>query len=128
MKFYGALLVVVVACIGLGSCGKDKDGSPAEGSRNLRYEISGSYSGTLFAAYTGAEGNTTNEEISLPWVKELTYAGNVTAANIGVAGNGGLAGQTVTIVIKRGNVVVSTTSAITGSSGGMAQAAPVVIF
>ncbi|MCU0384481.1 MAG: hypothetical protein MUE38_00520, partial [Flavihumibacter sp.] len=72
---------------------------------------------------------TTNEQVSsIPWTKELTYSSNITAAILAVSGNGGTAGQELTIIIKRGNRQVSSTKAVANNIGSFTIAAPVVTF
>lgn len=112
------------------SCKKDSDDNPDNQSRTLRYEVTGNFTGTFIASYTTAGGGTANDQVtSLPWNKEITYSENVTAAIIAVSGNGGVAGQKVTVVIKRGgNQVGTPMEVIANSSGGFSQSAPVVVF
>ncbi|MES2651842.1 MAG: hypothetical protein V4663_08880 [Bacteroidota bacterium] len=111
------------------SCKKDKDNKPNTSSRTLRYEVTGNFTGTVIASYTTAAGSTANDQITLPWNKEVNYASSVTAAIILVTGNGGVAGQKVTVVIKRGGTQVGTPiEAVAGSSGSFSQPAPVVVF
>ncbi|MEJ5995940.1 hypothetical protein WG904_16040 [Pedobacter sp. Du54] len=113
------------------SCSKDDDKETINTSRTLHYSLTGNFSGTnLIVSYTTANGGTSNEQINiLSWDREITYNSNVTAANIAVSGNGGTAGQQVTLIIKRGNIVVGTpTVATADASGSFTKAAPVVVF
>lgn len=112
------------------SCKKDSDNKSNNKSRTLKYEATGNFSGTLTASYTTAAGGTANDAITLPYNKEITYASNVTAAIIALSGGGGVAGQKVTLVIKRGGSQVGTPIEFVaeGSSGGFSKAAPVVVF
>jgi hypothetical protein len=122
------LLMVVTVFI---SCKKDSDKKPDTASRNIRYEISGNFTGTaLIASYTTAGGGTNNDPItSLPWTKEITYATNVAAAIIAISGNGGVAGQKVTIVVKRGGSQVGTPiDAVADASGSFSKSAPAIVF
>ena len=63
------------------SCSKDDDnngGSNNSGSRAVKYEITGNYSGRFTVVYTDGGGAMITEDItSLPWVKEFTAASNV---------------------------------------------------
>lgn len=125
-KLIIALLTVITI---LSSCKKDKDNKPNTSSRTLRYEVTGNFTGSVIASYTTAAGSTANDPITLPWNKEITYNSNVTAAIILVTGNGGVAGQKVTVVIKRGGSQVGTpTEAVAESSGSFSKPAPVVVF
>jgi len=120
------LLTLAVSFFGV-SC--DKDDDKGGSSRTVKYEISGSYTGRLVISYTTASGGTTLEETTtLPWAKEITYASTVTGATLGIGGNGGAAGQTISIVVKKGGTQVSSTPATANSSGGVSAAAPTVIF
>lgn len=113
------------------SCSKDDDNETINTSRILYYNLTGNFSGTnLIVSYTTANGGTGNEKINtLPWDREITYNLNVTAANIAVSGNGGTAGQQITLIIKKGNTVIGTpTVATADASGSFTKAAPVVIF
>lgn len=123
-----ALAFVVVLTV-LVSCKKDEKKNPEPSSRTLRYEITGNFTGSLVASYTTASGGTSNDQVTLPWNKEINYAQSVTAAILAVSGSGGTAGQKVTVVIKRGGVQVGETiEAIAGSSGGFTKAAAPVVF
>lgn len=128
MKKIKALLFLVLMSSMFGiSCSKDEDDGNT--SRVLKYEVTGNFTGSLIASYTTTSGSTANETItSLPWKKEITYASTVTAANIAITGNGGITGQQVVIVIKRGSIQISSTPATTDNAGSFSKAAPVVIF
>lgn len=108
------------------SCSKDEDNN--NNSRVVTFELSGNFTGVKFASYTTATGGTANESVAtLPWTKEITYNNSVTAAAFAVSGNGGTAGQQVTLVIKKGGVVTSTTTATADNAGSFSRSA-VVMF
>lgn len=118
-------IILLTLCTVFFSCKKDKTNN----SRTLQYELSGNYTGVLFASYTTALGGTANDQVTaVPWNKEITYGTNVTAAIISVSGNGGAPGQQVTVVVKRGGNHVSTTVATADASGSFSKPAPTVIF
>ena len=122
------LLMVVTVFI---SCKKDSDKKPDNNSRAIRYEITGTFSGpTLMVSYTTASGGTANDPVaSLPWTKDITYATNVAAAIIAISGNGGVAGQKVTLVIKRGGIQLGTPiEAVADAVGSFSKAAPAIVF
>ena len=122
------LLMVVATFV---SCKKDSDKKPDNNSRTIRYEITGTFSGpTLMVSYTTASGGTANDPVaSLPWTKEITYATNVAAAIIAISGNGGVAGQKVTIVVKRGGSQVGAPiDAVADASGSFSKSAPAIVF
>lgn len=113
----------------LGACKKKADDKPNTASRTLKYEVTGNFGGTLVASYTTASGGTANDQITLPYQKEITYATNVTAAIMALSGSGGVAGQKVVLLIKRGGKQVGQPFEVTAeSSGGFSKAAPVVVF
>ena len=122
------LLCITLSCV-LYSCKKDEDNHNSS-SRMLVYEISGNFTGTFFATFTTAAGGTNNEQItSLPWKKEITYASNITSAVIALVGNSGVAGQTVTLTVKRDNKIIGTPIDITANNAGaFSAAAPAVVF
>ena len=110
------------------ACSKDEKPTN-NSSRTLQFEISGNYTGNIFASYTTTAGGTANESVgALPWRKEITYTAGVTAATIAVAGNGGTVGQQVTVLVKRGNTQVSSTTATADNAGSFSRSAPVVVF
>lgn len=122
---------LIIACLTaltiLGSCKKDKE--PNNTSRTLRYEVTGNFTGTLMVSYTTATGGTANDQVTLPWTKEITFASNVTAAIVSLTGNSGVAGQKVTLIIKRGGTQVGAPfEAVAEASGSFSKAAPVVVF
>ena len=128
MKQLTLVAAVILLSLSFTACKKKKEDT-ANTSRTLRFEITGNYTGPLFASYTTATGGTSNDPVStLPWNKEITYNSSVTAAIIALSGNGGVAGQQVTIVVKRGGSEVSSTPVTVGSSGSFTKAAPVVTF
>lgn len=117
------LLVLMVSY----SCSKDKDNN--NNSRVVTYELTGNYTGAKFASYTTATGGTANETVAtLPWTKEITYNSNVTAATFAISGNGGTPGQQVTLVIKKGGVVTSTTTATADNTGSFTRSALVMFW
>lgn len=125
-RLFFLLIVILTSAV---SCKKDAGNPGNNSSRTIRYELTGNFSGTLIASYTTATGSTVNEQVaSLQWNKEVTYAAGVTAAIIAVSGNGGTAGQQVTMVVKKGANQVSSTLVTANSAGSFTQAAPVITF
>lgn len=105
---YKLTIVFLLALTLFISCDKDSDDdNRPTSSRTIRYEVSGNFTGSFTAAYTPASGGLTNQEVtSLPWSKEITYAASVSGASIGITGGGGVQGQKVTLVIKRGGEAI----------------------
>lgn len=122
IKSFALILVLFLSF----SCSKDKDNN--NNARVVTYELTGNYTGVRFASYTTATGGTANETVAtLPWTKEITYNSTVTAAAFAVSGNGGTPGQQVTLVIKKGGIVTSTTTATADNAGSFTRSA-VVMF
>jgi hypothetical protein len=118
-----ANLVFLSAILFLTSCKKDND-SPGLGGNNSRvvkYEITGNYAGKLTVIYNdNVNGNTVVNNVSLPFIKEITYPATVTGIGIGGQSSTpvtGAPGQTATIKIYSGGNVVKTASATAGSLG-----------
>lgn len=112
------------------SCQKESKDSPNNNSRILRYEVSGNFTGSLIASYTTASGGTANEQLTvIPWTKEINYATSVTAAVFAMSGSGGVPGQTVRVVIKKGGVQVGNQMDLVATpSGGISQSSPAIVF
>ncbi len=124
----GVTLIIILISLLFFSCSKPID-PPASNGRKIAYTITGNFSGSLFASYTTATGGTQNEQITTAaWEKEIVYAANVTAAIIAISGNGGTAGQQVTVVVKKGGTQISSTQAIADGSGSFSKSAPVITF
>lgn len=114
-------IVLLLVLTTFASCDKDPDNNnPGNSSRTIKYEVTGNFSSIITAAYTPASGGVTSEDVtSLPWSKEITYAASVSGASIGITGGGGLPGQKVTLVIKRGGSPVGTPIEQTVNSSGV---------
>lgn len=90
-------------------------------TRNVRYEITGNYSGPLFVVYNdNVSGNTTLTVSALPWRKDVTYSTNV--QGIGISSNSansqqGAPGQTASLKIYVANTVVQSSSAVADANG-----------
>ncbi len=113
------------------SCSKEDDNGINRLSRTIRYELTGNFTGNnIITAYTTASGGTITEQIvSLPWTKEITFDAGVSGANITISGAGGIAGQQATLIVKKGgNPVGSPTTATADAGGTFTIAAPVVVF
>jgi len=110
------------------SCSDDDSGS-ANNSREIKYEITGNFSGDLTAAYTTASGGATTAEItSLPWDLEITAAPDVQAVAFSVQGSGGTQGQQIEVKIYQGGREVSSVEATASSDGILVASSPAVVF
>lgn len=111
MLFYGLIF---------SACKKNSTDNPAS-SRTVKYELSGTYSGTLIVGHTNETGTTqVLDNIRLPWSKEITVQGDVIAIGLGgnsETGGPGGAGQTLTGKISVGGVVKKTTTVNTTTTG-----------
>lgn len=121
-----ALLIIAILLFAV-SCGKD-DVKPVK-SRDIKFEVTGNFSGTMEATFITANGGATNESIpSLPWTKSITYQSSVSGTTITIGGGGGISGQTLKVKVFAGNSVVSETSGVANSSGIVVVASPTYIF
>lgn len=128
MKKHFLALFVAVAALTV-SCSDDDNNNAGGNSRDIKYEITGNFSGTMTAVYTTSSGgNTAAEVTSLPWDLEQTMANDVVAAGFGVSGSGGEAGEQVEIKVYRGGSEVSSTEATANSSGIFTATAPSIVF
>lgn len=103
------------------SCSKDD--SPSSNSKVIKYELSGTYSGTLIVVYTNSDGvNQIEDNISLPWSKEITLTNpSATTAIVLTAGSevsgAGQANEVVTGKIFIGSDLKKTATVNTTSIG-----------
>lgn len=109
------------------SCSED-DSSPAK-SRDIKFEVTGNFTGTLSATYVNATGGGAYESIpALPWNKTLTYASTVPSTVLSVGATGGVAGQTVRVKVFAGGTLVSDTAEVADASGMLVVASPTYVF
>lgn len=107
----------------------DNDDAKPVKSRQIKFEVTGNFSGTIDATYITASGGGSNEVIpSLPWTKSITYSSSVPSTAITVGGTGGLPAQNLLIKVFAGGSLVSETSGVANSSGMVVVASPVYIF
>lgn len=106
------------------SCSSDNDDNGGASSRDIKYEVTGNYTGKISATYTESGNAGQNVDItSLPWTKEFTASADTYGAGITVSGFGGVVDQTLTVkIIVGGKVEKQTTSKAT--SDGIIVAAP----
>jgi hypothetical protein len=100
-------------------CSKDSV-TPVNKSRNVKFELIGTYTGKVTVAHTLANGGTqVFSDITLPWTKEVVYESSV--LGLGFSGSGDVSlsnvpGQSVTINIYSDNKIVKTGSASVDSN------------
>lgn len=91
------LAIVMTLAFTAVSCSSDDDKGSANNSREVKYEITGNYTGTLSTTYFEKGGNALNEDITkLPWTKEFTADAKSIGASLSASGYGGTPGQTLT--------------------------------
>lgn len=121
------LLTSLILSLLLNACSNDEP-IPAK-SREVKFEVSGNFSGTIDATYITASGGATNETLpSLPWTRSITYKSTLSGTTITLGGTGGVAGQTLKVKVFAGGSVVSETPGVANSSGVVVVASPTYIF
>ncbi len=120
MKNYTKLLLITLLSLFL-NCSSNENNDNQNNTRNIKYEITGNYSGHLTVVYNdNISGNTVVTVTSLPWSKEVTYNSNVQVIGIGassVVGHYGAAGQAANLKIYNDGNVVRNVNATTDSNG-----------
>ena len=120
-------LTSLILSLLLTACGNDEP-TPAK-SREVKFEVTGNFSGTIDATYITESGGATNETLpALPWTKSINYQSSVSGTTITIGGGGGVAGQTLKVKVFAGGSVASETSGVANSSGIIVIAAPTYIF
>jgi hypothetical protein len=98
-------------------------------SRDVRYEVTGNFTGSIGISYTTESGGVVNGNIpSLPWNLSINYDSSVTSASFAAAGNNGTSNQNVTIKVFRGTTLVSTTNATASPEGAFTMSIPTIVF
>jgi Mycobacterium membrane protein len=112
-------LPYLLAILLLVSCKKDNTSSGGTNTRVVKYEVTGTFTGKLNIVYLdNVSGNTLVSDVSLPWLKELTYGTNV--SGIGISGQAtavGVAGQNAILKIYSGGTVVKSGTVTAGNLG-----------
>jgi hypothetical protein len=114
-----AALVLTLAFTAV-SCSSDNDNNsePGTASRDVKYEITGNFTGELDVTYMEKSGAPLIEDVlALPWIKEFTANADSDGALVHTSGLGGVAGQTVTAKIYVGGKVVSELTGTANSDG-----------
>lgn len=112
------------------SCGGDDDNGPSGGNaREVKYEVSGNYSGIINTSYSTVNGGSTFEVINaLPWTKQITYLSTINTSIMTLSGSDGTAGETIVLKVYSGGELVSTSPATAGPQGQIAVTSPVLLF
>ena len=126
--------VAVILLLLLQACSKsdddDDNGGTPVNRRNVKFEVSGNFTGTLSATYVNASGGGTNEQITtaLPWVKQIAYAATVPSTGITVGGTNGIGGQSIVLKVFAGGTQISSTPATANPDGTIIVTAPSYVF
>ena len=124
----GIYVLAWVLCV-VGSACSDDDGGGKSGSREVKFEVTGNFTGEMSAVFLTASGGGTTESINtLPWSKTITYESSVPTTQIGVAGAGGNFGETLTVKVIVGGSEKSSTPGTATNSGSISVSAPAYAF
>ena len=112
------LAIVLTLAFTAVSCSSDNDDNSGTNSRDVKYEVTGNYTGKLSVTYIEAGGAALIEDITaLPWTKEFTARTDSKGASISTSGYGGTKGQTLTGKIYIGGKVVKELTATATEDG-----------
>lgn len=121
MKTFKNLMLMLTLVFSIASCSSDNDNDnddTVNTSREVKYEITGNFSGELDASYLEKSGAPLIEDITaLPWTKEFTADADSDGALVHASGYGGVSGQTVTAKVIVGGKVVSELTGTANSDG-----------
>ena len=74
MNLRKIVTIATVSMLLFSACKKEDNGSGGTGSRVIKYEITGNFTGKLLVVYLdNVSGNTQVNNVILPWSKEITY-------------------------------------------------------
>lgn len=118
-SIFKTLAIVLTLAFTAVSCSSDsEDKVSGNGSREVKYEVTGNYTGTMSVVYFEKGGNALNEDITkLPWTKEFTAEAKSPGASLSVSGHGGVAGQKLTGKIYVGGKLQNELTATATSDG-----------
>jgi hypothetical protein len=121
------VLSISIICVLVLACNND-DPAPAK-SRDLKFEVTGNFNGTISATYINGSGGGTNETIaSLPWTKSITYAVTVPSVAMSIGAEGGAVGQTIRLKVFAGGKLASDTPGTADNTGRVVITSPAYIF
>jgi hypothetical protein len=100
------------------SCSSDSDDNSGTNSRDVKYEITGNFTGKLTATYLEESGAPLIVDVTaLPWTKKFTARIDSKGAQLTSSGYGGVKGQTLTGKIYVGGKVVKELTATATEDG-----------
>jgi hypothetical protein len=119
-----SVLSMALVVILLSGCKKDKNDNN-NSNRNVKYELSGTYTGKFTVIISdNVSGNLVIDNVTIPWSKEVTYDSKVLAVGIGAgASTWGQAGQTALLKIIFGGNVVKTSNGTADQNGALSMPA-----
>lgn len=112
-------LFLAVAAMSLTSCSNDDDSSPVSSSREIKYEITGDYSGTepLDITYFENGQASITEATSLPWTRTYTADDDTLVGGFNVGGIGATPGEVITLKVYQGDTLLESVDATATSEG-----------
>jgi hypothetical protein len=119
LKYFSlSVLSLALVVVLLSGCKKDKDDNNNSG-RNVKYELTGTYTGKFSILITDNEsGSQVYDNVTIPWTKEVSYSSKVIAVGIGAGTTTqGAAGQTAFLKIYSGGNVVKSTNGTADQNG-----------
>lgn len=123
------IMLMLTLVFTFASCSSDNDDKISGGSRDVKYEVTGNFSGPLTAVYIEKLGNATSEEITkLPWTKEFTADASTQGVTVSAMGSGGVAGQQITVKMFVGGKVVNQLTGTASSNGGIDATLTAYVF
>jgi hypothetical protein len=101
-------------------CKKDKDNNN-NSKRNVKYELTGTYTGKFHIIISDSEsGSQTYDNITIPWSKEVSYDSKIIGIGVGAAVTTyGGANQTAFLKIYVGGTVVKSTNGTSDNNGAL---------
>lgn len=108
---------LLIAFMALTSCSSDDD-KGSTGSREIKYEITGNYSGAkLDITYTENGGATTAEATKLPWTRTFTADADTFGAGFNAGAGDAKPGEKITLNIYQGGKLKKSQEATANSEG-----------
>jgi hypothetical protein len=113
-------MCVIIAFMGLTSCSSDDDNGSTGGSREIKYEITGDFSGEkIDVTYTTNGGGTNTEVFDLPWAMTFTADSDTHGAGFSVMGMDATPGEKITLKVYKGDSVLKSLEATADSDGSV---------
>ncbi|KAF2509845.1 MmpS family transport accessory protein [Flavobacterium foetidum] len=116
--YFKQIMLVLTLAFTFASCSSDNDDNNNSSSRDVKYEVTGNFTGKMDVSYMEKSGAPLIEDINaLPWTKEFTADAGSDGALLHTSGYGGVAGQTLTAKIYVGGKVVSELTGAANNDG-----------